>query len=89
MKAKARVCNNSIRTELTGACLAEFRAKNKMRQRKFRENKKKRLIDQFSSSSFKSRQSFGQAFKKRSIQHFRNATPIKKLSYNTLLRVLV
>ena len=55
IKVKARAFNNSIRTKLTGANLAEFREKNKMRQQKFRENKKKCLIDKSSSSSFKSR----------------------------------
>ena len=61
MKAKARARNNSIRTK---ANPAEFREKNKMRQRKFRENEKKRLIDKSSSRSFNSRQSFGKALKK-------------------------
>lgn len=87
MKAKARVRNNSIRTKLTGASLAEFREKNKIRQRKFRGNKKKCLIDK-SSSSFKSRQSFGKALK-RLIHHFQSAIARKKLSYNTLLKMLV
>ncbi|CAF1218860.1 unnamed protein product [Rotaria sordida] len=64
MKAKARARNNSIRTVLRGASLAKFRAENKMRQQKFRENKKQSLIDKPFPSSFKSRQSFGKALKK-------------------------
>ncbi|CAF4522087.1 unnamed protein product, partial [Didymodactylos carnosus] len=64
MKAKARDRNNSIRTKLTGTRLAEFRAKNKMRQKKFRENKKNSVVDKPSPSSFKSHQSFGKALKK-------------------------
>jgi hypothetical protein len=43
MKAKARARNNSIRTTLKGASLAKFHAENKMRQQKFRENKKKKF----------------------------------------------
>lgn len=66
MKAKNRIRNNSIRPKLTGASLAQFRNKNKLRQKKFRENKKNNLNNQPSvkNSSFKSRQSFGKALKK-------------------------
>lgn len=39
MKAKNRCRNNSMRTKLTGTSLAEFRKKNKLRQRKYREKK--------------------------------------------------
>ena len=64
MKAKARVRNNSIRTKLTAASLATFRAKNKTRQQKFRENKIKNLVNKPPAGTFKSRQSFGKALKK-------------------------
>ena len=64
VKAKARIRNNSIRTKLTGASLEQFRAKNKLRQKKFRENKKTQVISKSTSNSFKSRQSFGKALKK-------------------------
>ena len=64
VKAMARIRNNSIRTKLTGASLQQFRAKNRPRQKKFRENKKVQLISKSTSNSFKSRQSFGKAFKK-------------------------
>ena len=40
VKAKARIRNNSIRTKLAGTSLEQFRAKNRPRQEKFRENKK-------------------------------------------------
>ncbi|CAF1985414.1 unnamed protein product [Rotaria magnacalcarata] len=63
-KAKARARNNSIKTKLSGASLAEFRSKAKLRQRKCRENKIKRLINRPSSSSFKTRQSFSKSLKK-------------------------
>ncbi|CAF4510123.1 unnamed protein product, partial [Rotaria magnacalcarata] len=63
-KAKARARNNSIKTKLSGASLAEFRSKAKLRQRKCRENKIKRLINKPSSSSFKTRQSFSKSLKK-------------------------
>ena len=35
VKAKARIRNNSIRTKLTGASLEEFRAKKRLREKKF------------------------------------------------------
>ena len=40
VKVKARIRNNSIRTKLTGASLEQFLAKNRPRQKNFRENKK-------------------------------------------------
>ncbi|CAF1536035.1 unnamed protein product, partial [Rotaria sp. Silwood1] len=64
VKAKARIRNNSIKTKLTEASLVEYRTKSKIRQQKYRENKRKRLINKPPPSSFKSRQSFGKSLKK-------------------------
>ncbi|CAF4853346.1 unnamed protein product, partial [Rotaria sp. Silwood2] len=64
VKAKDRVRYNSKKQKLTGASLAEFRTKNKLRKQKSRENKKKCLVNKPPPSSFKSRQSFGKALKK-------------------------
>ena len=50
-KAKACIPNNSIGTKLIGASLEQFRAKNRLRQQKFRENKRKQLINKLPSSS--------------------------------------
>ena len=43
VKAKDRVRYNSKKQKLTGASLAEFCVKNKLRQQKYRENKKKNV----------------------------------------------
>jgi hypothetical protein len=64
MKAKVGVPNDSIKIKLIGASLAEFRTKSKIRQEKYRENKRKRLINKPSPVSFKNRQSFGKSLKK-------------------------
>ena len=64
LKEKTRNRNNSIRKKLTGTRLAEFRANNRDRQRKFRENRRNSIMNKSSVSSFKSRQSFSESLKK-------------------------
>ena len=81
MKAKARLRNNSIRKKLTGASLTEFHNKNKLRQQKFRANRKINLINKPSNNSFKTRQSFGKALKKVN-SSLPKCDVKKKLSFN-------
>ncbi|CAF1021678.1 unnamed protein product [Adineta ricciae] len=64
VKAKSRHRYQSKKAKLTGASLAKFRNNNKIRQQKCRENKNKHWLNNPSSSSFKSRQSFGKSIKK-------------------------
>ncbi|CAF3241381.1 unnamed protein product [Rotaria sp. Silwood2] len=58
VKAKDRIRYNSKKQKLTRASLAEFRTENKLRQQKYREHKKKRLVNKPPPSSVRSRQSF-------------------------------
>ena len=76
-KEKVRARNNSIRAELSGASLEEFRKKARLRQRKCRENKTKRLTNA-SSSSVKTQQSFSKSLKKVRA-YFRNVIGRKRL----------
>ena len=46
-KAKAHVCNNSIRTKLTGGSLEQFLAKNRLHQQKLRGNKRNSYLINF------------------------------------------
>ncbi|CAF4073123.1 unnamed protein product, partial [Rotaria sp. Silwood2] len=64
VKAKDRIRFNSKKQKLTGASLAKFRIENKLRQQKYREHKKKRLVKKPPPDSFRNRQSFGKALKK-------------------------
>ncbi|CAF1545908.1 unnamed protein product, partial [Didymodactylos carnosus] len=61
---KARIRSKVFKSKLTGAALQKFHAKHKISSRIYRDNKRKRLINNNNSASFKSRQSFGKALKK-------------------------
>ena len=87
VKAKDRVRYNSKKQKLTGASLAEFRTKNKLRKQKSRENKKRCLVNKLPPSSFKSRQSFGKSLKKVN-SSLPKCDKKKKLLFSTLLKRL-
>ncbi|CAF4645488.1 unnamed protein product, partial [Rotaria sp. Silwood2] len=63
--AKDRIRYNSKKQKLTRASLAKFHTENKLRQQKYREHKKKRLVNKPPPSSVRSRQSFGKALKNK------------------------